>query len=67
MPQSLPALLEKDGGGGSERNVSELERDLQLAFEEQEKLSATSPSFPRPRRSAEPQTLRLIRIITKAD
>ena len=27
---------------------------MQLAFEEQDKLSATSPSFPRPRRSAEP-------------
>ena len=52
--QPLPTLLEKDGEGGSGGNASGLERDMQLAFEAQEELSAASPSSPRPRRSAEP-------------
>jgi hypothetical protein len=43
--------LDEDGGGGSEGNVSELERDMLLAFEEQEKSSsATAPSSPQPPR-----------------
>jgi hypothetical protein len=42
--------LDEDGGG-SEENVSKLERDMLLAFEEQEKLSsATAPSSPQPPR-----------------
>ncbi|KUJ06353.1 uncharacterized protein LY89DRAFT_743964 [Mollisia scopiformis] len=36
--------LEQDGGGEVEENVSDLERDMQLAFEEQEELLGTSPS-----------------------
>jgi hypothetical protein len=48
-PHSLPKPLDEDGGGGSEENVSELERDMLLAFEEQEKSSsATAPSSPQP-------------------
>jgi len=39
-------------GEPSEENVSDLERDMQLAFEEQEELLAPSPSSPR-RRSFE--------------
>ncbi|KAH6690814.1 hypothetical protein BKA61DRAFT_663374 [Leptodontidium sp. MPI-SDFR-AT-0119] len=38
--------LDLDGGGESEENVSDLERDMQLAFEEQEELLATSPGSP---------------------
>jgi hypothetical protein len=34
---------EEDGGGGSDENASELERDMQLASEEQEKSSAPAP------------------------
>ena len=50
-PHSLPKPLDEDGGGGSEENVSELERDMLLAFEEQEKSSsATAPSSPQPPR-----------------
>ena len=53
---SLPKLLDEDSGGGSDDNVTELERDMLLAFEEQEKSSSVSPpSSPRPpRRSVEP-------------
>jgi hypothetical protein len=47
-PHSLPKLLDKDGGVGNEENVSELERDMLLAFEEQEELSAIASSSPRP-------------------
>jgi hypothetical protein len=48
-PYSLPKPLDEEGGGGSEENVSELERDMLLAFEEQEKSSsATAPSSARP-------------------
>lgn len=54
MSYTLPQPLDENGGGGSEGNVSDLERDMELAFGEQEELSATSPSSPRPRRSAEP-------------
>jgi hypothetical protein len=44
-PHSLPKPLDEDGGGESGENVSELERDMLLAFEEQEKSSsATAPS-----------------------
>jgi hypothetical protein len=49
--------LDENGGGGSEeKTVSELEKDLLLAFEEQENPSlAPAPSSPRPHRpSAEP-------------
>jgi hypothetical protein len=55
-PHSLPKPLDEEGGGGSEENVSELERDMLLAFEEQEKSSsATAPSSARPpRHSVEP-------------
>jgi hypothetical protein len=35
-PYSLPKPLDEDGGGGGEENLSELERDMLLAFEEQE-------------------------------
>jgi hypothetical protein len=46
-PHSLPKLLDKDSGGGSYENVFDLERDMLLAFEEQEKSSsATAPSSP---------------------
>ncbi|KAH6702756.1 hypothetical protein BKA61DRAFT_680954 [Leptodontidium sp. MPI-SDFR-AT-0119] len=44
--QSLIITLDEDGGRESEENVSDLERDMQLAFEEQEELLATSPSSP---------------------
>ena len=57
--QPLPTLLEKDGDGVSGGNASGLERDMQLAFEAQEELSAASPSSPRPRRSAEPSHPRI--------
>jgi len=50
-PQTLPQPLDEDGGGESGENVSELEIDMLLAFEEQEKSSsATAPSSPRPHR-----------------
>jgi len=39
MPYTLLASLTKNGKGGSkEENVSELEKDLLLAFKEQDKL-----------------------------
>jgi hypothetical protein len=46
---TLPQLLE---GGGQEcaENVSRLEREMLLAFKEQEDLSVTAPSSPLPRR-----------------
>jgi hypothetical protein len=48
-PHTLPQLLGKSGGGGSNENASELKRDMQLALEEQEKsLSAPAPGSPRP-------------------
>jgi hypothetical protein len=48
-PHSLPKPLDEDGGGGSGEIVSELERDMLLAFEEQEKSSlAPTPSSPQP-------------------
>ena len=53
-PEEVALQLQKDGGGGSEGSVSALERDIELAFGEQEELSATSPSSPHPRRFAEP-------------
>lgn len=44
-PHSLLTPLDENGGGGSYENAAELERDIQLAFEEQEKsLSATAPA-----------------------
>jgi hypothetical protein len=47
---SLPKPLDKDGAG-SEGNLSELERDMLLALEEQEKSSsATAPSSAQPPR-----------------
>jgi hypothetical protein len=47
-PYSLPQPLDENGGGGSNENATKLERDMQLAFEEQEKSSlAPAPSFPR--------------------
>jgi hypothetical protein len=53
---TLPQPLDENGGGGREKNVSGLEKDLLLAFEEQEKSSsAPAPSSSRPRRpSVEP-------------
>jgi hypothetical protein len=57
--QSLPTLLEKDSRGGSRGSASDFEKDLQLAFEEQESSSATSPSSLHPRRSAEPSYLQI--------
>ena len=48
-PHSLPKPLDEDGGGDSVENVSDLERDMLLAFEEQEKSSsATALSSPQP-------------------
>ncbi|KAG4427979.1 hypothetical protein IFR05_016539 [Cadophora sp. M221] len=44
--QSFVISLDQDGGGDSKENVSDLERDMQVAFEEQEELLATSPSSP---------------------
>jgi hypothetical protein len=50
-PRSLPELLDKDYGGEGYDNVSELERDLLLAFEELEESSlATAPNFPQSHR-----------------
>jgi hypothetical protein len=37
---TLPQSLSESGGGGSDENGSELEGDMQLAFEEQEKSSS---------------------------
>ncbi|KAH7374060.1 hypothetical protein BKA64DRAFT_256163 [Cadophora sp. MPI-SDFR-AT-0126] len=51
--QSLPIILDQDGGGESEGNVSDPERGMQLALEGQEELSATPPSSPH-RRAFEP-------------
>jgi len=51
--QSPITTMDQDGGGESEENASDLERDMQLALEEQEELLATSPSSPR-RRAFEP-------------
>ncbi|CZS94268.1 uncharacterized protein RCO7_10340 [Rhynchosporium graminicola] len=51
--RSLIITLDEDGGKESEEKFSDLERDMQLAFEEQEELSSTSPSSPG-RRSFEP-------------
>jgi hypothetical protein len=48
---TLPQPLSETGGGGSDENASELERDMQLAFEEQERSSpAPAPGSLRPRR-----------------
>jgi len=41
-PYSLPKPLDEDGGGESGENVSNLERDMLLAFEEQEKSSSAT-------------------------
>jgi hypothetical protein len=50
-PYTLPKPLDEDGRGESGENVSELEMDMLLAFEEQEKpSSATAPSSARPHR-----------------
>jgi hypothetical protein len=46
---SLPQPLDEDGGGGGDENASELKRDVQLAFEEQEKSSATASNSQHPR------------------
>ena len=54
-PRSLPEPLEEDSSGESDDNVSELEKDLLLAFEEQEKSSVSPPSAAHlPRCSIEP-------------
>jgi hypothetical protein len=55
-PHTLPQPLDEVGGGESEENVSEFERDMLLAFEEHVKSSsATAPSSPLPHRhSTEP-------------
>jgi hypothetical protein len=55
-PHALPQPLSDSGGGGSDKSASELERDMQLAVEEQEK-SSPAPNSLRPRRpSVHPQT-----------
>ena len=64
--ESLHTTLDEDDRGESEENVSDLDRDMQLAFEGEEELFATSLSSPRPRRSVESSHLRLIRIVTEA-
>jgi hypothetical protein len=55
-PCSLLEPLNEDSGGGSDDNVSELEKGLLLAFKEQEKPSSVSPpsSARPPRHSFEP-------------
>jgi hypothetical protein len=46
-PHTLSKPLDKDSRGRREENISELERDILLAFEEHVKSSsATAPSFP---------------------
>ena len=48
-PRSLPKPLDVDGGGDGGKNVSDLERDMLMAFEEQEKSSSTTAlSSPQP-------------------
>ena len=48
-PRSLPKPLDVDDGGDGGENVSELERDMLMAFEEQEKSSSTTAlSSPQP-------------------
>jgi hypothetical protein len=44
-PNPLPRPLDKDGKGWREEYISELERDVQAAFKEQEKPSSTTPTF----------------------
>ncbi|PVH67929.1 hypothetical protein DL98DRAFT_599974 [Cadophora sp. DSE1049] len=44
-PHALPQPLSESGGGGSDESPSELERDMQLAFDEQEK-SSPPPAEP---------------------
>jgi hypothetical protein len=39
-------LVDRDGGQDCGENMSELERDILLAFKEQESLSSVTPSFP---------------------
>jgi hypothetical protein len=57
VPHSLPKPLDKDGRGGSKENVSKLEKDMLLAFEEQEKsLLATAPSSLQPPRRSTKQS-----------
>ena len=41
-PHSLPKPLDEDSGGDSGENVSDLERDMLLAFEEQDKPSSAT-------------------------
>lgn len=55
-PHTLPQPLGENGRGGSDENASELEKDMLLAFEEQEKSSsAPTPSSRHPQcHSAEP-------------
>jgi hypothetical protein len=55
-PHSLPEPLDEDSGRGSDYDISELEKDLLLAFEEQGKSSSvSSPGSARPpHRSVEP-------------
>ena len=56
-PHTLPKPLDEDGGGESWENISELEMDMLLAFEEQEKSSsATAPSSARPHRHSTEQS-----------
>jgi hypothetical protein len=69
MSHSLLGLLDKDSSGGSDNNVSELERDLLLAFEEQESSSLVSPLAPYVLLVAllSHLTLRLIKNIAKVE
>jgi hypothetical protein len=48
---TLPQPLDENGVRGIDENASELEKNIQLAFEEQEKSSSTTaPKSPRPHR-----------------
>jgi hypothetical protein len=52
-PCTLPTPSGKNGGGGSEEeNVSELEKDLLLAFKEQDRLLSASASASAPASSS---------------
>jgi hypothetical protein len=67
-PQSLPHPLDENGGGGSDENASELERGMELAFEEQEKSSWLLLLAPQVLavRLLSHRTLKLIRNMIKA-
>jgi hypothetical protein len=45
FPYSPPNPLDEDSGGGSDENVSKLERDMLLAFEEQQEHEQGGTSY----------------------